>query len=475
MHTLDQLRAGQLSGVQRLQLKAGLTEFPREIFDLADTLEILDLSGNALSNLPDDLPRLHRLRVIFCSDNQFTALPPVLGRCGQLTMIGFKANRIAHVPASALPPGLRWLILTDNAIETLPQEIGQCSEMQKLMLAGNRLAALPDELARCRKLELLRIAANRLTALPNWLQHLPRLSWLAFGGNPFCVDLEHSALARSPVPLVEWNTLAVGRKLGEGASGVIYQAGQLEAAAASTEPARAAPDAPPVMPAATRPPASHAMPASARAAPQVAIKLFKGAVTSDGLPQSEMAACIAAGRHPDLIPVQGRIHGHPDGVQGLVMPLIDPDYGNLAGPPCLQSCTRDVYDNDKRFDAGTALRIAYGIASAAAHLHARGILHGDLYGHNTLHCPRGRALLGDFGAASFFDPAGPHAAGLQRLETRAFGCLLEELLERCDGMRPALLERLQAWAAACLDSDPAARPPLAYIARQLEQILDNPF
>jgi serine/threonine protein kinase len=157
------------------------------------------------------------------------------------------------------------------------------------------------------------------------------------------------------------------------------------------------------------------------------------------------------------------------------MPLIDPDYGNLAGPPSLHSCTRDVYDPHKRFDAATALRIAYGVASAAAHLHAHGILHGDLYGHNILHCGRGRPLLGDFGAASFFDPDGPHAVGLQRLETRAFGCLLEELLERCDGLRPELAARLQAWTAACLDSDPAARPPLAYLARQLEQILDNPF
>ncbi|MBY0243152.1 MAG: leucine-rich repeat-containing serine/threonine-protein kinase [Burkholderiaceae bacterium] len=444
MHTLDQLRAGQLAGVQRLQLKAGLTTFPREIFDLADTLEILDLSGNALTSLPDDLPRLHRLRVIFCSDNQFTALPSVLGRCAQLTMIGFKANRIAQVPHDALPPKLRWLILTDNAIESLPPEIGQCGEMQKLMLAGNRLTTLPDTLARCHKLELLRIAANQLTALPDWLQHMPRLSWLAFGGNPFGVALEQRALERSPVPLVAWRTLAVGRKLGEGASGVIYKAEQ----AGQT---------------------------GQRDATNVAIKLFKGAVTSDGLPQSEMAACIAAGKHPDLIPVQGRIAGHPDGVQGLIMPLIDPDYINLAGPPSLHSCTRDVYDDHKRFDAGAALRIAYGIASAAAHLHAQGILHGDLYGHNTLHCPRGRALLGDFGAASFFDPADPHAIGLQRLETRAFGCLLEELLERCDGMRPELMQRLRAWAEACLDLNPASRPPLAYLARQLEQILDNPF
>lgn len=67
--TLEQLHAGLPAGTQRLKLACGLTEFPRDIFDLADTLEVLDLSGNALSSLPEDLPRLSKLRIIFCSDN----------------------------------------------------------------------------------------------------------------------------------------------------------------------------------------------------------------------------------------------------------------------------------------------------------------------------------------------------------------------------------------------------------------------
>ena len=123
MHTLTDLRTGALAGARRLDLACGLTTLPREVFDLADTLEVLNLSGNQLSTLPDDLPRLHRLRVVFCSDNAFTTLPGVLGSCGQLEMVGFKANRIAHVPAESLPPRLRWLILTDNAVETLPERI----------------------------------------------------------------------------------------------------------------------------------------------------------------------------------------------------------------------------------------------------------------------------------------------------------------------------------------------------------------
>ncbi|MER2539862.1 MAG: protein kinase, partial [Azonexus sp.] len=98
MNTLEQLRAGELTGSRRIKLACGLSEFPREIFDLAETLEILDLSGNTLNSLPDDLPRLRHLRILFCSDNQFTELPAVLGQCTQLSMIGFKANQIRQVP-----------------------------------------------------------------------------------------------------------------------------------------------------------------------------------------------------------------------------------------------------------------------------------------------------------------------------------------------------------------------------------------
>jgi hypothetical protein len=424
MHTLEQLRAGALKGVQRLQLACGLTAFPREIFALADSLEILDLSGNALSSLPDDLARLAKLRIIFCSDNQFTELPAALGACPALTMVGFKANRIRTVPPASLPAQLRWLVLTDNDIEALPDELGRRPLLQKLMLAGNRLRALPAGMANLHRLELLRIAANQLTSLPEWLTALPRLTWLAYAGNPFCAGRE-LAMEGTPTAAIAWSDLALEQKLGEGASGLIYRA--------------------------------------AYRGQHVAVKLFKGAMTSDGSPLCEMAACIGAGAHPNLIPVLGQVAHHPEGAHGLVMSLIDPEFGNLAGPPSLASCTRDIYADGKRFELDAVLAIAHGIASAAGRLHQRGIMHGDLYGHNILHCEQGRTLLGDFGAASFYDPAGPQALPLQRLEVRAFGFLLEELIGRCDAA-PAHLAQLQA---ACVHADSAARPLFADIAQQL--------
>ncbi|MCR3965225.1 leucine-rich repeat-containing serine/threonine-protein kinase [Aeromonas veronii] len=448
MHTLEQLRAGELCGARHLKLCENLTEFPSEILSLKETLEVLDLTGNQLSTLPDELAGFGKLRIIFCSENRFTELPEVLGRCPALTMVGFKANQIVTISAKALPAGLRWLILTDNAIEQLPDELGQCDALQKLMLAGNRLRELPASLANCRRLELLRIAANRIERFPEWLLSLPRLSWLAYSGNPFSEGEEARAIDDAHVTPIAWETLALGELLGQGASGVIHRATLVAN------------------------PADAVTQASDRAdASQVAVKLFKGAVTSDGLPRCEMAASLAAGTHSNLIKVIGKVADHPSGIPALVMELIDPAFANLAGPPSLDSCTRDVYPEELHLSVPDALAMAHGIASVAGHLHRAGIMHGDLYGHNILFA-RGfdapaRALLGDFGAASLYERSDrERAVGLERLEVRAFGCLLEELLAHCD-TQDSPLDGLHQLKAACLSELPADRPDFAYIERQL--------
>ncbi len=429
MNTLAQLKAGQLAGATRLDLSCGLTEFPREIFELADSLEILNLTGNALSRLPDDLHRLTRLRVLFCSDNAFTELPASLGQCATLSMIGFKANQISHVPAAALPPQLRWLILTDNRISQLPDELGRRPLLQKLMLAGNRLAQLPESLANCRSLELIRIAANRLPHLPRWLLTLPSLTWLAYAGNP--VEMAADLASEDATPNIPWTDLELGDVLGEGASGIIRQA--------LYKP--------------------QALP--------VAVKLYKGTITSDGSPLHEMQACIAAGLHPNLIKVRGRVVGHPDDQAALVMDLIEPSYRNLAALPSLASCTRDIYTADTRFSLDVALRMARAIASVAAHLHRHGITHGDLYGHNILWNEAGECLLGDFGAASFHATADTlETRALQRIEVRAFGVLLGELLERVDGQ---VSDELLALQQNCCQPDVLARPGF----EDIEALLDS--
>jgi Protein tyrosine and serine/threonine kinase/Leucine rich repeat len=437
METIDLLRSGQLQGIKRLDLAAGLTKFPIEILDLADSLEILNLSDNQLRSLPADLGRLHKLKIIFLSNNDFQEVPEVLADCPNLSMVGFKSNKIRVLGENSLPPGVRWLILTDNQLERLPNSIGKLEQLQKLMLAGNQLRSLPDEMADCQNLELIRLAANRLESLPNWLFSLPRLSWLAYAGNPCCIANLSPTIINIP-----WAELTLADTLGEGASGVISQGVWQSPAQQQTD---------------------------------VAIKIFKGAMTSDGSPADEMNACIAAGGHPHLVGALGKIGDCPGDRSGLILSLIPPDYQNLGNPPSLDSCTRDTYAVNTSFSIETVLRIAIGIASAAAHLHAQGIMHGDLYAHNILVNASGHPLLGDFGAASSYDLSDKIAgAALERLEVRAFGCLLEDLLDRAQvpsaEVDKLTFDRLNKLQQDCLQPISAARPLFIEIDRTLAEI-----
>ena len=99
-------------------------------------------------------------------------------------------------------------------------------------------------------------------------------------------------------------------------------------------------------------------------------------------------------------------------------------------------------------------------------------MHGDLYAHNILHGADGHALLGDFGAASFVAAEDRATAeALQRIEVRAFSCLLEELLERCpvavDDQK--ILKMLGDLQADCAQENVNARPLFGEIVRRLNK------
>jgi Leucine-rich repeat (LRR) protein len=138
VQTVEELRAGEYKGTKKLKLvSCGLSEFPREILDLADSLEILDLSGNPLSQLPDDFYRLHNLKIVFFSDCRFAVFSTQLAKCCSLEMVAFRGYGMTTISEEALPPQLRWLILTNNLIESLPRSVGQWRRLHKVMLAGN--------------------------------------------------------------------------------------------------------------------------------------------------------------------------------------------------------------------------------------------------------------------------------------------------------------------------------------------------
>lgn len=394
MHTLAQLRSGKLAGITRLCLSENLSHFPLEILSLADSLEILDLSNNQLSDLPQAITQLKKLKIIFASNNRFNTLPSVLGQCPMLEMIGFKSNQIQHVPEEALPHTLRWLILTDNQISTLPQRLGECLRLQKLALAGNHLTHLPESMSQLHNLELVRISANRLTDCPEQLLDLPQLAWFAFAGNPFSATQP----SIDSVPYTSSSSFTLQETLGQGASGVISKARWKKSH--NTFPA------------------------------EVAVKVFKGEVTSDGYPQDELAACLAIGKHPNL--VQSLAQVNEKNYLALIMQLIPSHYKNLGLPPSLESCTRDTFSKNMRLSHTHAKKIIAQMQTLFEHLHSKKVCHGDLYAHNTLVDDNANIIFGDFGAASMYHMLSDcQQEKIRTIEARALQHFINDMMSLC--------------------------------------------
>lgn len=406
----DALDSGALDDALELDLSdCALDELPESI-GRARGLMFLNCGGNNLRALPASFGELRELRRAFFLGNAFEEVPEVLGTLPRLFMLSFKSCAVRTVSERALAPSLGWLILSDNRIERLPESLGSCLPMRKLMLAGNALRELPESMKNLRNLELLRVADNRFETIPSWVLELPKLSWFAAAANPVTDPVADEAKSRADhlegMPSARWEELGVAddaKALGQGTSGDVY--------------------------------------AGTWRGEKVAVKVYKNeAKTSDGRPEDEMTASIlaAAIKSEGTVKTIGRFTRGAS--RGLVMEFLDHDaWKNLGKPPNFETVARDTYDVDVTFSAREITAIARDIGSALAELHALGVAHGDVYAHNILYIRESsglppRAKLGDFGAGWFYDTKSPDARAIELNEVRAFGAILEETCARHDGV-----------------------------------------
>ena len=157
---LPKLVTERLNYVQKLDLShnkiAALPDLSR-----FTALEELDLTGNLLETLPEELGTVTTLRSLALNGNVLTALPRSLGQLGQLER----------------------LELNNNNLEALPKELGRLSHLEVLMLSGNKLCELPDSLGALRCLVNLDVSFCNLVRLPEALTLATRVFDLNLSNN----------------------------------------------------------------------------------------------------------------------------------------------------------------------------------------------------------------------------------------------------------------------------------------------------
>ncbi|HRI33062.1 MAG TPA: COR domain-containing protein, partial [Saprospiraceae bacterium] len=146
---------------------SGLTELPREIFDLTN-LKTLKLGKyrlpqkNYIKDIPKDIGKLSDLEVLDLTDNQITTLPDEISKLKKLKRLVLSSNNFANFPLS----------------------ICELENLEELFIGNNYFSQLPREIQKLKKLHTLRLNSNKFKSIPDEINLLPALKHLYLYDNP---------------------------------------------------------------------------------------------------------------------------------------------------------------------------------------------------------------------------------------------------------------------------------------------------
>lgn len=162
----------------------------------AESLEILNLKGNQIKELPSRLfqhsVKIRELSLSFnplkaISDDAFVDIADTLESL-QLNMVFEEALFPVELLRSLRQ--LRWLSLESNGIVSLPTLTMDLDKLQYLSLEGNRIAALNSKFfrgAKLRSLQDVRLSHNRIHILPKHAFHNLGTDFFIFNVHIFTV------------------------------------------------------------------------------------------------------------------------------------------------------------------------------------------------------------------------------------------------------------------------------------------------
>jgi len=146
-------------------------------------LEILDLSNNAVTQIPPEIKNLKKLKKLVVwgklDENKLIEFIPEIGELESLEILDFHGNKISKLPDSIGGlKNLKVLNLSFNDLEVLPEEIGGMRNLEELFLGDNKLIKISKTIGNLEKLLILDFSPNKITNIPNSLFNLKNLKEL---------------------------------------------------------------------------------------------------------------------------------------------------------------------------------------------------------------------------------------------------------------------------------------------------------
>jgi hypothetical protein len=165
--SLDEALENQLACQKLILHRKGIEVLSDDIGTLVN-MEELFLDGNKLEVLPASIGQLENLKFLFLRNNKLQELPPEISLLSHLEELDLRHNRLTGLPDEiGNLESLKFLYLQNNFISEIPSAIGKLQSLTELDVSNNMaLMTLPPEINQLRNLEKLIISGHTLLPVP---------------------------------------------------------------------------------------------------------------------------------------------------------------------------------------------------------------------------------------------------------------------------------------------------------------------
>ncbi len=139
--------------------KRQLSAIPAWVFEKTKNIKILNVSDNAITEIPPAIGSLTKLEMLFLGHNHIHS-------------VDFDIQKATH---------LKWIELEDNKLSSIPEGVYHLSRLGKLFIDTNNISEISSNIGRLRNLFLLSLSQNPLRVFPPEIGQLSALRTLDLG------------------------------------------------------------------------------------------------------------------------------------------------------------------------------------------------------------------------------------------------------------------------------------------------------
>ena len=158
--------------------------FENEWKVLLELIRKIEYRYQNIPELPQNIHWMKQLEVLSLSHCTLNSIPAQIGELHQLEKLILNYNVLKEIPKEiAQLKHLKELSLVGNALEIFPAIIGELEQLEILSLIDNQIKVIPRSIARLYNIKKLILRSNQLTDLPIELGFLENLETLDLAEN----------------------------------------------------------------------------------------------------------------------------------------------------------------------------------------------------------------------------------------------------------------------------------------------------